>query len=344
MLAGVTANPQTQMDWPVEIVRKYRILDRAGAGAYGAVFKAKTIKTIAAPHPNPEFVAIKRTLDRAEKDPNDNGHVPHDVLREVGHLKALNHENVIKLLEAIFVRHNNRNRGYLVLEYCPDNLLQRIRNSDGGLGLPLSACYLHQILSGLKYCHDSKIFHRDLKPENILLSENDTIKIADFGLSRGISCPAKVLSPNTTTLTYRAPELLQPKNEEILYSTYSHEIDMWSVGCVFGEMIRGYALFRSTNEIGIMKDMIAKLGPPAEDDFPTAIEWPRFYAAQKPGGIGLAKSLGFMEPLSSSCVLAVALLQGLLTYSRIERLRASQALKHAFFASDAANMRMVTGP
>ncbi|KAJ3139911.1 cyclin-dependent kinase 5 [Geranomyces variabilis] len=317
MLAGVTANPQTQMDWPVEIVRKYRIIDRAGAGAYGAVFKAKTIKTIAAPNPNPEFVAIKRALDRAEKDPNDNGHIPHDVLREVGHLKALNHENVIRLLEAVFVQHNNRNRGYLVLEYCPYNLHQRIRSSDGGLGLPLTAYYLRQILAGLKYCHDSKIFHRDLKPENILLSEDEKIKIADFGLSRGISCPAKVLSPN---------------------------VDMWSVGCVFGEMIRGYALFRSTNEIGIMKDIIAKLGPPAEDDFPTALEWPRFYAAQKPGGIGLEKSLGFKEPLSSSCVKAVELLQGLLTYNRIERLRASQALKHAFFASDAANMRIVAGP
>ncbi|KAJ3163497.1 Cell division control protein 2 [Geranomyces michiganensis] len=350
MLAGVTATPQPPMEWPLEIVRKYRIIERLGSGAYGAVFKAKTIKTIAAPVPHPEYVAIKRTKEKKPITSSDEtyeryerGHLPPDLLREVGYLKALNHENVIRLIEAVFVRHANCNHGYLVLEYCPHTLHQRIRQSNGGLGLPLTAYYLRQILAGLKHCHDNRVFHRDLKPDNILIAEGEIIRIADFGLSRSISCPAKVLSPNTTTLTYRAPELLQnPPHES--YRTYSHEIDMWSVGCVFGEMIRGDRMFPAASELQMQKDLISRLGRPNTEDFPNAEHWPTFYTEQKPGGSGLAKMVGFKQPLNSSCVKALALLQGLLTYNRIQRLRAAEALKHEFFASEAATMRAAESP
>jgi serine/threonine protein kinase len=106
--------------------------------------------------------------------------------------------------------------------------------------------FLYQLLRGLKYIHSANIVHRDLKPRNILVNSNCDLKICDFGLARALlpsepGTKANVITDYVTTRWYRAPELLLTARE------YSTSVDMWSVGCIFAEMIRRRPLLPGTD-------------------------------------------------------------------------------------------------
>jgi serine/threonine protein kinase len=88
-----------------------------------------------------------------------------------------------------------------------------------------------QLLHGLSYCHMHRVIHRDLKPQNLLLSRTGALKIADFGLARGFSVPMRCYTHEVVTLWYRAPEVL------LGTKFYSPAVDVWSVACIFVEMV-----------------------------------------------------------------------------------------------------------
>ena len=100
-----------------------------------------------------------------------------------------------------------------------------------------------QLLRGVHHLHDNWILHRDLKTSNLLLSHKGILKIGDFGLARDYGSPLKPYTPIVVTLWYRSPELLLG---EKLYST---AVDMWSVGCIFGELLLHKPLFQGKSEI-----------------------------------------------------------------------------------------------
>jgi len=91
-------------------------------------------------------------------------------------------------------------------------------------------------LRGLKYIHSAKILHRDLKPRNLLVNSNCDLKICDFGLARAVVPDLKaktgVMTDYVATRWYRAPELL------LSWKEYSNSVDVWSVGCIFAELLR----------------------------------------------------------------------------------------------------------
>ena len=91
--------------------------------------------------------------------------------------------------------------------------------------------YMHQLLSGIAYCHAHRVLHRDLKPQNLLIDNRGTIKLADFGLARAFSLPVRTYTHEVVTLWYRAPEIL------LGTKTYSTAVDVWSLGCIFAEMV-----------------------------------------------------------------------------------------------------------
>lgn len=96
--------------------------------------------------------------------------------------------------------------------------------------------FLYQLLRGLKYIHSANVLHRDLKPSNLLLNANCDLKICDFGLARTTS-ETDFMTEYVVTRWYRAPELL------LNCSEYTAAIDIWSVGCIFMEIIRREPLF-----------------------------------------------------------------------------------------------------
>jgi mitogen-activated protein kinase 1/3 len=96
--------------------------------------------------------------------------------------------------------------------------------------------FLYQLLQGLKYVHSANVLHRDLKPSNLLVNANCDLKIADFGLARTTS-DTNFMTEYVVTRWYRAPELL------LNCSEYTEAIDVWSVGCIFMELLNRKPLF-----------------------------------------------------------------------------------------------------
>jgi mitogen-activated protein kinase 1/3 len=96
--------------------------------------------------------------------------------------------------------------------------------------------FLYQLLRGLKYVHSANVLHRDLKPSNLLVNANCDLKIADFGLARTTS-DTNFMTEYVVTRWYRAPELL------LNCSEYTEAIDVWSVGCIFMELLNRKPLF-----------------------------------------------------------------------------------------------------
>ena len=109
-----------------------------------------------------------------------------------------------------------------------------------GNRLPVAAVqsYSWQLINGMAWCHSHRIFHRDLKPQNLLVQPaNGRLKIGDFGLTRAFALPLRSYTHEVVTLWYRAPEILLGAKD------YACPIDMWSVGCVLGEMATGKPMF-----------------------------------------------------------------------------------------------------
>ncbi len=91
---------------------------------------------------------------------------------------------------------------------------------------------MYQVLCGIAYCHSHRVLHRDLKPQNLLISHDGSIKLADFGLARAFGVPVRTYTHEVVTLWYRAPEIL------LGCRYYSTPVDIWSIGCIFSELVR----------------------------------------------------------------------------------------------------------
>jgi cyclin-dependent kinase 12/13 len=121
-----------------------------------------------------------------------------------------------------------------------------------------------QILQGIQYLHSSNVIHRDIKGANILISSAGEVKLADFGLAR-VFYPGneKVNYTNkVVTLWYRAPELLLGSRN------YTQAVDMWSVGCVFAELVLQQVLFRGDKEERQIELIYEKCGSVSNENWP----------------------------------------------------------------------------
>ncbi|KAH8020234.1 hypothetical protein HPB51_025438 [Rhipicephalus microplus] len=103
--------------------------------------------------------------------------------------------------------------------------------------------YLGQIVAAILFCHKRRFLRRDFKPANVLVDGNGDLKVADFGFSRAFTPPVRSLTSKVGTLWYRAPEML------LGASSYSTPVDVWSIGCIFFELLTSKTLFRGDSEI-----------------------------------------------------------------------------------------------
>ncbi|XP_061350329.1 mitogen-activated protein kinase homolog MMK2-like isoform X1 [Gastrolobium bilobum] len=227
-----------------EVSRKYVPPIRpVGRGAYGIVCAAVNAETL-------EEVAIKKVGNAF-----DNRIDAKRTLREIKLLRHMDHENVIALKDIIRPpQKENFNDVYIVYELMDTDLHQIIRSNQ-----PLTddhcRYFLYQLLRGLKYVHSANVLHRDLKPSNLLLNANCDLKIGDFGLARTTS-ETDFMTEYVVTRWYRAPELL------LNCSEYTAAIDIWSVGCILGEIMTRQPLFPGKDYVHQLRLITELIGSP----------------------------------------------------------------------------------
>lgn len=272
------------------------------------VYKARDIK-----HGN-RVVALKKI----RLDSDDEG-VPSTAIREICLLKEMHHENVLQLLNIV---HTDGNKLYLVCELMDMDLKKYMENVPAGLGLgdDMVKRFMIQLIKGMKYCHSSRILHRDLKPQNLLINKEGNLKIGDFGLARAVGVPLRNYTHEVVTLWYRAPEILLGGKQ------YSVGVDMWSVGCIFAEMLTRKPIFSGDSEIDQIFRIFRILGTPDENMWPGVTSLPNFKSTfPKWNRRDLKK---YIPKISDS---AENLLSSLLAYDPSTRMSAKRAEYHVYF-------------
>ncbi|XP_075985727.1 extracellularly regulated kinase 7 [Anticarsia gemmatalis] len=299
------------------ILKRFEIKKRLGKGAYGIVWKAVDKKT-------KDVVAIKKIFD-AFRNQTD----AQRTFREIIFLQSFrNHPNIVKL-HSIHRALNNRDI-YLGFEYMETDLHNVIKR--GNILKDIHKRYImYQMLKATKYIHSGNVIHRDQKPSNVLIDSACRVKLADFGLARSVSSlysggeegADPCLTDYVATRWYRAPEIL------IASKNYTKGIDMWSLGCILGEMLTGQPLFPGTSTVNQVERIMSALPRPSSEDIQIVCSGYgssliREQASNNNGGASLTSLL--------SCAPrdAADLVQRLLVFNPAKRLSAERALDHEY--------------
>lgn len=296
----------------IKRICKYQKISKVGEGTYGVVYKAKDLQTN-------EIVALKKVRLKPEEEGT-----PSTSIREIALLKELNHPNVIQLIDVI---HTNT-KLTLVFEFCENDLRKEMDKPTPLTKTPMKIkLYLYQMLQGISYIHKKRILHRDLKPQNLLINSKGVMKICDFGLARGYSLPVRNYTNEVVTLWYRPPDVL------LGYKLYETSVDIWSIGCIFSEMLLGRPIFEGKNETEQLQKIFTAIGSPSEEEYPWLVESPEWI---NPDSICFKKlpkrdiKESLREIIDQN---AVDLISKMLVFDPEKRISAEEALEHPYFDS-----------
>jgi len=293
--------------------RKYSPIKPVGTGAYGVVCSAMD--------KNANKKVVIKKISHAFDDLVD----AKRILREIKLLHHCNHENVIGLCDLVNpLTKEDFEDVYIVLDFMETDL-HKIIYSKNELTDDHCQYFVYQMLRGLKYIHSANILHRDMKPSNLLVNSNCDLKICDFGLARGISDVKddNDLTEYVVTRWYRAPEIMCACQD------YDFQIDVWSVGCIFGELLGRKPLFPGDNYIHQLNLIFGALGTPTDED----LDW-----VTNEKALAYIKSLEHKPKIPFSQIYpdaseeALDLLEKMLTFNPHKRITIADALGHPYFA------------
>ncbi|KAE9037091.1 hypothetical protein PR003_g6741 [Phytophthora rubi] len=297
-----------------QLAEKYRMVKIVGKGTYGEVIAAS------------DFVhggtfAIKK-LGQFLRHPK----VALLALREIKLMSEIGtHPCLMGLHELQRPLDYEHFEDLYIIQPLMETDLCRIIHSKESLSDDQVQYFLYQMLCGIHYLHSADVLHRDIKPSNILVNSDCRIKICDFGLARHANDRdlAEGLSEYVVTRWYRAPELL-------LANAYTKAIDMWSIGCIFAELLGRRIMFPGTSYVDQLKVIVDIVGTPTTFSFcdnPVArryagrqfliqsqkvpkVDWTQIFPEANPDGLDL--------------------LDKLLQFDPAKRITAAEALEHPY--------------
>lgn len=289
--------------------------DKLGEGTYGSVYQARDKET-------GRLVALKRVKEKTFEREG----MPQTSLREIALLRKLKHPNIVSLLEVVVG--SKADSIFLVFEYCGFELAQLVDSLPSAFPLAEIKCVIRQLLSAVAHMHSNGVIHRDLKLSNLLLSDHGALKLCDFGLARDLYPPASdgeqgaTYTPRVVTLWYRSPELL------LGATRYGAPVDLWSVGCILGELLLHRPLLPAGTELKQLEMICELLGTPSTQIWPGLVRLPHWEKLR--GGLpeqpynDLAVRFAKLNPSQGTLDLTNALL----TYDPTKRISAAAALQH----------------
>ncbi|KAI6176157.1 Mitogen-activated protein kinase [Aphelenchoides bicaudatus] len=307
------------------VAPRYKDLILVGEGAYGLVVSALDTVT-------KQRVAIKKM------SPFEHQTFCQRTLREIKILSRFKHENIINIISILIAPTIEQIKDIYIVQTLMDTDLYKLLKTQ-----KLSndhICYFgYQILRGLKYIHSANVIHRDLKPSNIVVNSDCDLKICDFGLARIVDLEhdhTGFLTEYVATRWYRAPGIALKVTKvrlaclEIMLNSkgYSKSIDLWSVGCILGEMLNNRPLFPGKHYLDQLNLILGVVGSQSQTDLEFIVNekaraylmslaatpktpWKRMYPNGDPRGLDL--------------------LDKLLTFNPNQRITVEQALAHPFF-------------
>lgn len=187
--------------------------------------------------------------------------------------------------------------------------------------------FIYQVLCGLKYIHSADVLHRDLKPGNLLVNADCELKICDFGLARGFSENIEqnlgFMTEYVATRWYRAPEIM------LSFSNYTKAIDIWSVGCILGELLGGKPLFKGKDYVDQLNQIIMILGTPPES---TLMKIGSTRALNYVRSLPIMRKVPFEEIFPKANPLALDLMERMLAFNPYDRISVNEALNHPYLS------------
>ena len=331
-------------EWgPCRHVDNFEKLNHIEEGSYGWVSRARETAT-------GEVVALKKL-----KMDNSNDGFPVTGLREMQTLLDSRHENIVHLREVVMgdglseyltilfrlVRWllTSKASVFLVMDFLEHDL-KTLQEDMAEPFLPSEIkTLLLQLTSAVEYLHGNWILHRDLKTSNLLMNNRGQMKIADFGMARYYGDPPPKLTQLVVTLWYRAPELLLGAEK------YGPEIDLWSIGCIFGELLTREPLLQGKNEV----DQLSKVQSKSRIFYqglhlqifelcgiPTEENWPGFRRLPNARSLRLPKTAQTMGTVVRAkfpflTTAGSQLLVSLLSLNPARRPSAREMLTHPYF-------------
>lgn len=290
-------------------MHRFKLGEQIGDGHFGEVRKARVRST---GYP----VALKIIpITRLGEG------IPHPIVREAIIAPRMIHQNLVRTFE-VFTEGTSM---VLVMERCSATVVSLL--AEHSVRNPLPKCIAkklaYSLLSAVAYMHEMDVLHRDIKPSNCMLTADLTLKLGDFGVSRVFTKNAD-LSHEVGTRWYRAPEALLGQRR------YGESIDIWAVGSVVAELIRGFggALFCGDGDLCLLGLIFDALGTPdtlnCQQSMP---DWEKIQFESKQG-----KGVSYLLPMATPT--ECDFLEKMLCVDPSKRRRAVELLEHPFFTCD----------
>ena len=304
--------------------KKYEFIKRLGQGAYGVVCSCLDKDTN-------KKVAIKK-IPNAFEDLID----AKRIVREIKLLHFFKHKNIIALVD---VAKPESKTGFDDIYFATELMetdLHKVIYSKQNLTDAHIQYFIYQILTGTYYMHNANVVHRDLKPSNILVNKDCGVKICDLGLGRGgitddnnsnekdnkKAIKDENLTEYVITRWYRAPEVI------LCPSEYTKAVDVWSIGCIFAELLGRKAIFQGEHYLDQIQKITAVLGSPTGEDldFISKPEAKEFILK-----LPKKSKKKFSDLYKGANPVALDLLEKMLTFHPKKRITIKECLEHPYF-------------
>ncbi|VDL59211.1 unnamed protein product [Hymenolepis diminuta] len=266
-ICSLRSKTRNNLTWGERSVSAFETLDQVGEGTYGHVYRARDCLT-------GEIKALKKV--RLE---NEREGFPITAVREIKILRQLHHENIVNLCEIVTDKDNpsdfKKDKGafFLVFDYMDHDLYGLLASGVVHFSEIQVASLMKQLMLGINYCHNKNFLHRDIKCSNILINNRGQLKIADFGLARLYFADDKErpYTNKVITLWYRPPELLLGEER------YGPAVDIWSCGCILGELFTLKPMFAANEEMEQLQVISRVCGCPDPQTWPGVERLPMFH-------------------------------------------------------------------